>query len=550
MMAKSVVVICIILAMHAVPTQAFNILLVGPSLPSHQLELRAVGAELVSRGHRVYSVMSSGFERKERITDDIIIELEYRSTGTTRQISSAEWERWVVDQGLNGNALATAQVVNRDVEEECSAALADQVFMSKIKAVGFDFAIVDRFLVAPCLYLIPYVLGIPYASSGSTFEPFMAGSPTLPSFSVPGGIFAYSDAMTFPQRLVNFLFNLIFLSFDFAIPGTGNITLLHKYAPVVNNWRQLQDKAWLHFVSRDHVLDFIKPTFPNIITTPALNVRPARPLMGHFAQLANASSQHGLIIVSFGSMGVYLPADIIRRLLNGFSRVNQTVIMRMPRVPEGISVPANVHLFPWIPQNDLLGHPNTRLFVTHCGNNGQYEALYHAVPMIGMPLWGDQVHNAHRMLVKGFGLNIDAKTFTSRQLAEIIQRVAQDDIMFKENVLCAATVMRDSPMTPQQTVAYWTEHVLRHGHSHLRSHALDLAWYEYTCTDVILLLAIVASLAAYIVYQLTKCIVASVIKVITKPYMKAPRISVSSQVMSLFSVCAERTASLTRDVDR
>ncbi len=284
-----------------------------------------LGAELVKRSHRVYSIMSSAFERKERVTNDVITELEYRTPSTGRQISSTDWERWVVDQGLNGNALATAKVVNREVEEECNAALTDQNFMSQARAIGFHFAIVDRFLVAPCLYLIPHVLGIPYASSGSTYEPFMGGSPTLPSFSVPGGIFAYSDAMTFSQRIVNVIFNIVFLSFDFAIPGTSNITLLQRYAPTVKHWRHLQDASWLHFVSRDHVLDFIKPTMPNIITTPAMNLRPAKPLSAQFELLANDSSRHGLIVVSFGSMGVYLPADIIRRLLEAFAKAQKTI---------------------------------------------------------------------------------------------------------------------------------------------------------------------------------------------------------------------------------
>ena len=29
--------------------------------------------------------------------------------------------------------------------------------------------------------------------------------------------------------------------------------------------------------------------------------------------------------------------------------------------------------WPWVPQNDLLGHPSTRAFLTHCGSNGMYE---------------------------------------------------------------------------------------------------------------------------------------------------------------------------------
>ena len=52
-----------------------------------------------------------------------------------------------------------------------------------------------------------------------------------------------------------------------------------------------------------------------------------------------------------------------------------------PRTVE--QVPPNVMLFDWIPQNDLLGHRNVKLFITHCGRNGQFEALYHGKPAVG-----------------------------------------------------------------------------------------------------------------------------------------------------------------------
>ena len=46
------------------------------------------------------------------------------------------------------------------------------------------------------------------------------------------------------------------------------------------------------------------------------------------------------------------------------------------------NIPDNVMLYDWLPQNDLLGHRNTKLFITHCGRNGQFESMYHAVPMV------------------------------------------------------------------------------------------------------------------------------------------------------------------------
>jgi hypothetical protein len=29
----------------------------------------------------------------------------------------------------------------------------------------------------------------------------------------------------------------------------------------------------------------------------------------------------------------------------------------------------------WVPQNDVLGHPRTRAFLTHCGANGLNEVI-------------------------------------------------------------------------------------------------------------------------------------------------------------------------------
>jgi len=38
-----------------------------------------------------------------------------------------------------------------------------------------------------------------------------------------------------------------------------------------------------------------------------------------------------------------------------------------------------------------LAHPKTLAFFTHCGMHGVLEAIYHAVPIVGMPVFIDQV---------------------------------------------------------------------------------------------------------------------------------------------------------------
>jgi UDP:flavonoid glycosyltransferase YjiC (YdhE family) len=76
-------------------------------------------------------------------------------------------------------------------------------------------------------------------------------------------------------------------------------------------------------------------------------------------------------------------------MFKAFQQLPQSFIMRYSGNIDDVKqfTPANVHLKKWIPQNDLLGHKNTKAFITHAGNNGRYEGVYHAVPMVAMPLF-------------------------------------------------------------------------------------------------------------------------------------------------------------------
>lgn len=55
----------------------------------------------------------------------------------------------------------------------------------------------------------------------------------------------------------------------------------------------------------------------------------------------------------------------------------------------------------------LPGHPNVRLFITHGGLLGAQEAVYCGVPILGIPLFGDQHLNMAYFVKKGLALKLD-----------------------------------------------------------------------------------------------------------------------------------------------
>ena len=47
-------------------------------------------------------------------------------------------------------------------------------------------------------------------------------------------------------------------------------------------------------------------------------------------------------------------------------------------------------------KQDILGHPNVKLFITHGGLGSFLESLYHATPLLVMPGFVDQFFMANR----------------------------------------------------------------------------------------------------------------------------------------------------------
>nr|AMQ26120.1 UDP-glycosyltransferase 45 [Pueraria montana var. lobata] len=84
----------------------------------------------------------------------------------------------------------------------------------------------------------------------------------------------------------------------------------------------------------------------------------------------------------------------------------------------------------WAPQAEILGHPATGGFVTHCGWNSVLESVLNGVPMVAWPLYAEQKMNAF-MLSEELGVAVRVAeegggVVRGEQVAELVRRVMVD----------------------------------------------------------------------------------------------------------------------------
>ena len=119
------------------------------------------------------------------------------------------------------------------------------------------------------------------------------------------------------------------------------------------------------------------------------------------------NSPNGIILFAMGFIfnPVNIPSFFIQKIFNVFSKLDQNVILKFSP-NNSFVIPNNVMTKNFLPQQEILAHTNTKLFFTHCGMHGVIEAIAYKVPMVGMPIFLDQVDVATRISQRDIGLII------------------------------------------------------------------------------------------------------------------------------------------------
>ena len=208
------------------------------------------------------------------------------------------------------------------------------------------------------------------------------------------------------------------------------------------------------------------------------------------------------MFMSFGTLTKRFDRRRTEIFAAAFARLPQHIVWRYHGDVANLTLPANVRLERWLPQVSLLAHPQTRLFVSHCGLNGLFEAAHYGVPILAVPLSGDQFNNAAKMSKHlRIGRTVDIESMTIESLYDDLTELLVDE-SYRVNALSVGRRLVDQPLTPVDKIRFWVDYVIHNrGAVHLCSDAAKLPWYQYILLDVIFVFMAVVGVVSYVVHR-------------------------------------------------
>ncbi|CAI6355963.1 unnamed protein product [Macrosiphum euphorbiae] len=308
----------------------------------------------------------------------------------------------------------------------------------------------------------------------------------------------YAIPKTFVQRILNtalLAYSMIVFSYDkLVIQYTANRPYDLEKSTV---------QPSLTFLNSHFISEASRPFSQNVIEVGGIHLKPPKSIPNDILEFIE-NSPHGVILFTLGSVVNMStsPDYILNPIKEALAQVPQRVLWKY----EGkmVNKPKNVMIRKWLPQREILLHPKVKLFISHGGMSGVYETVDAGIPVLGFPLLYDQPRNIANLVHAGMAISMDILSVKKDTFLRNVLELVNDE-KYMRNAKIASDIFKNRPMSPEQSVLYWTEYVIRHkGAPHLKPHSLNLTWYQYLLLDVIAAMIVFLCISLLIAY---KCII-------------------------------------------
>ncbi|GFG40253.1 hypothetical protein Cfor_10075 [Coptotermes formosanus] len=445
--------------------------------PSHHIVFQAIMKTLAARGHQVTVISPDPLKEPTENYKDIDLSFTYDYVR----------ERYNFTDYQDTTAFSSTFWLSLSIGFMCHMQLGSPQIQEFIKAHprtsrSFDLVFMELHRYQ-CYYGLVHHVGSPpvigIRTVGITSPTLAAvGNPNNPAY-FPDYYLPYTSSMTFFERVHNTVYYVCYRFLYHTVQMPLSEVMMRYYfgrdGPSV--W-EAEKNISLVMVNNHWSQSYPLPLLPSIIQLGNLHIqKEPKPLPEDLKDFLDGGAE-GVVYFSLGSnvRSETMSEEKKQVFLSAFAELPQRVLWKW-EANYTSDLPRNVKLAKWLPQQDVLAHPNVKLFITQGGLQSFHEATYHAVPLIGIPFICDQQHNVRKMVDAGVGVKLDYATITKDELVKTVLKVLRDP-RFRENMQKYSAISKDTPDKPLDRAVWWTEiPVTSHPSgvmSYLHNHAKDI----------------------------------------------------------------------------
>uniref|UniRef100_A0A6P7GEE6 UDP-glucuronosyltransferase n=1 Tax=Diabrotica virgifera virgifera TaxID=50390 RepID=A0A6P7GEE6_DIAVI len=250
---------------------------------------------------------------------------------------------------------------------------------------------------------------------------------SAPTSYVSNVFIGFSTSMTFWGRSFNTLMYMFETTFNYFVADPMQEAVKKKYFPNYPDLDSINKNISLFLINNHESINSPIPSVPNMINILGFHLKEENTLPKNLQDYID-SAHEGVILFSFGSF--VNPSQLSPRVKQAFvkalGKLKQKVLWKSDE-DSFLGKPNNIKLSKWLPQEDILAHPNCKLFITHAGFLSTIETIYHGVPVLTFPLTGDQDLNAFRAVEIDMGHTAVLRDITEEKLDYFLDQLLHND---------------------------------------------------------------------------------------------------------------------------
>ncbi|KAL3289136.1 hypothetical protein HHI36_003573 [Cryptolaemus montrouzieri] len=412
---------------------------------------------------------------------------------------------------------AFVNVLNENAETFWENKAIKQLIKTKPKYdVVIIATMVNDYVLALANYLdAPSIIYSPRGSNAMNNK--YVGNPNLP----------YTDSMatesmtSFFGRLSSTYTKVMMSVFEQYILAPTQNKYIQKYLPGAPTVQELMKNVSLVLMNSHFAIEPPRPYVPNMIQIGGFHSQTTKKLPEDLQNYLD-SAKDGAVLFSMGS--VIKVKDNFRNgqldiIMAGLGKIAPIKVLFKSEV-EILTAPKNVLVSNWLPQNDILAHPNLKLFISHGGLGGTTEAVFHGVPVLGIPFFVDQKTNIASVIKAGFAIGLQNDKMTQESFDSAIRELLTNST-YAANAKKRSSLLKSQPVKPLENAIWWIEHIIEHkGGEHLRNIGMDLEWYQLYMVDIMLFFLVLICTILVISFFVTRWTLRKLIGLIARKTKK------------------------------